>query len=206
MPLGGSQRMKIDTVEFVMSAGNARECPEGASPEIAVSGRSNVGKSSLLNVLFGRKGLVKVSSTPGKTQRLNYFLVNEAFHVVDLPGYGFAKAPGNVREQWGRMMQEYLRTRRQLVGLIQLVDIRHEPSQDDREMVEWLVLEQMPFCLVATKSDKLAPTKQQPALQAIARSLRLPDTQPLVCSSSQTGEGKQPLLSWVGQVLAGATR
>jgi len=196
--------MRIDQVEFVLSAGNARECPAGPAPEIAVSGRSNVGKSSLLNVLFARKNLVKVSGTPGKTQRLNYFLVNDAFHVVDLPGYGFAKAPAHARDEWSRMMQQYLRTRTQLVAIVQLVDIRHEPSKEDREMVQWLVDEQMPFCLVATKSDKLAPTKREPALRAIARSLGLPPDQPQVCSSSETGEGKQPLLSWMGQVLAAA--
>ncbi len=194
--------MRIDRVEFVLSAGSARECPAADTPEIAVSGRSNVGKSSLLNVLFARKHLVKVSGTPGKTQRLNYFLVNEAFHVVDLPGYGFAKAPASAREQWGRMMQEYLRQRGQLRAILQLVDIRHEPSKEDREMVQWLVDEQMPFCLVATKSDKLAPTKRGPAARAIARTLGLDDAQPLVCSSSETGEGKAAILAWMGAVLA----
>src|SRR5258705_6609474 len=100
-----------------------------------------------MNSLFGRKALVKVSSTPGKTQRLNYFLVNDRFHVVDLPGYGFAQAPDSVRDQWRGMMQEYLRTRRQLVGIVQLVDSRHEPSREDREMVKWLRGEELSFCL-----------------------------------------------------------
>ena len=124
--------MKVTSVEFLLSAGNAKECPNSPFAEIAVSGRSNVGKSSLLNSLFGRKSLVKVSSTPGKTQRLNYFVVNDAFHLVDLPGYGYAKASGPMRNAWGRMMQEYLRTRQQLVAMIQLVDSRHEPSREDR--------------------------------------------------------------------------
>src|SRR5437870_5833998 len=108
-----------------MSAGNVPECPAGMRPEIAMSGRSNVGKSSLLNSLLGRKGLALVSGTPGKTQRLNYFLVNDRFHVVDLPGYGYAQASGAARNQWGRMMQGYLRTRGQLVAVVQLVDSRH---------------------------------------------------------------------------------
>ncbi|NOT32959.1 MAG: YihA family ribosome biogenesis GTP-binding protein [Candidatus Eisenbacteria bacterium] len=194
--------MKINSVEFVMSAGNARECPEGALPEIAVSGRSNVGKSSLMNSLFGRKDLVMVSATPGKTQRLNYFLVNEKFHIVDLPGYGFAKAPPKVREQWARMMQEFLRTRRQLVAMIQLVDVRHDPSREDREMVRWLLDERMPFCLVATKTDKLASSKREPAMRAIATTLELPADQPMVGYSSHAGEGRPALLAWVGQALS----
>ena len=184
-----------------MSAGNATECPEDTRAEIAMSGRSNVGKSSLLNSLFARKSLAKVSSTPGKTQLLNYFLVNDQFHVVDLPGYGFARAPGKVRNQWGRMMQEYLRTRRQLVAVVQLVDLRHAPSREDREMVQWLRVEQLPFCLVATKSDKLASSKRQPALRAIANDLDLPGTQPLLDYSSHTGEGRPALLAWIRQVL-----
>ena len=126
--------MKIDSVEFVMSAGTAPECPPGARAEIAMSGRSNVGKSSLLNSLFRRKGLAMVSNTPGKTQRLNYFLVNDRFHVVDLPGYGYAQASGAARNRWGQMMQDYLRGRQQLVAVIQLVDSRHalQPAVDRR--------------------------------------------------------------------------
>ncbi len=193
--------MKIESVEFVMSAGKASECPEGELPEIAVSGRSNVGKSSLMNSLFGRKSMVKVSRTPGKTQRLNYFLVNEAFHVVDLPGYGFAKAPGKLRDEWSRMMQEYLQSRRQLVAMLQLVDSRHDPSREDREMVKWLRTQGLPFCLVATKVDKIAPTKRLAAVKAIARELALPESQPLLGFSSHEGEGRGALLSWLGQVI-----
>ena len=193
--------MKIESVEFVLSAGNARECPDGMVAEIAVSGRSNVGKSSLMNSLFGRKNLVKVSGTPGKTQRLNFFLVNGRFHVVDLPGYGFAKAPASSRNEWSRMMQQYLRTRRQLVAVVQLVDCRHDPSREDREMVQWLKDEQLPFVLVATKSDKLAPTKRDPAARALARALELHADHPTVAYSSETGDGRPALLSWMGHAL-----
>lgn len=197
--------MKVTSVGFLLSAGNARECPNSPFAEIAVSGRSNVGKSSLLNSLFGRKSLVKVSSTPGKTQRLNYFVVNDAFHLVDLPGYGYAKASGPMRNAWGRMMQEYLRTRQQLVAMIQLVDSRHEPSREDREMVQWLLDEQLPFCLVATKMDKLRSAQRAPALKAIVTALELPSTQPLVPYSVETGEGRKELLAWIGQTLEAAT-
>ena len=154
-----------------MSAGSAPECPQGNRIEIGVSGRSNVGKSSLLNSLFARKGMAKVSSTPGKTQRLNYFLVNDAFHLVDLPGYGYAKAPQSSREQWREMMQKYLRTREQLRAVIQLVDSRHTPSREDREMVQWLRDETMPFCLVVTKTDKLKQSERRPAMRAIMGAL-----------------------------------
>jgi GTP-binding protein len=194
--------VKIISAEFVTSAGKATECPPSPRPEIAVSGRSNVGKSSLLNSLFGRKKLVKVSSTPGKTQRLNYFLVNDRFHVVDLPGYGFAQAPDAVREQWRDMMQEYLRTRRQLAAVIQLVDSRHEPSREDREMVKWLRGEQLLFCLVASKIDKLGQSKRTRALRDITDALQVPATQALIPHSSETGEGKTELLAWMDRTLA----
>lgn len=193
--------MNIDSVGFVMSAGGVPECPTGTRAEIAMSGRSNVGKSSLLNSLLGHKRLAKVSNTPGKTQRLNYFLVNDRFHVVDLPGYGYARAPGSARNQWSQMMQGYLRTRRQLVAVIQLVDSRHAPSCEDREMVQWLREAQMPFCLVATKIDKLGQSKRQSALRAIAGALELPETQPFVPYSSHTGEGRGALLEWVEHAL-----
>lgn len=197
--------MKIESAEFVLSAGGAAECPADGRVEIAVSGRSNVGKSSLLNSLFGRKSLAKVSGTPGKTQRLNYFLVNDRFYVVDLPGYGFAHAPAKARNQWSRMMQAYLRKRRELAAVVQLLDSRHEPSREDREMVQWLRDERMPFCLVATKADKLATTKRAPALRSLARSLELPETHPMVAYSSETGDGKPALLAWIGQAVDGAT-
>jgi GTP-binding protein len=184
-------------VEFVMSAGHASECPDTGFPEIAMSGRSNVGKSSLLNALFGRKKLALVSGTPGKTQRLNYFLVNGRYYVVDLPGYGYAKAPGKQRNQWGGMMQQYLQERETLVGVVQLVDSRHEPSREDREMVQWLREEQMPFCLVGTKVDKLGSSKRQAAVNAIVRSLELPSDQAAIPWSSETGEGRPALFAWM---------
>jgi len=196
--------VNIDSAAFVLSAGSVPECPSGARAEIAMSGRSNVGKSSLLNSLLKRRGLALVSNTPGKTQRLNYFLVNDRFHLVDLPGYGYAKASGAARNQWAGMMQGYLRTRRQLVGVLQLVDSRHEPSREDREMVSWLVGERMPFCLVATKIDKIGTSKRATALRALLATLELPADQPLVGCSSETGEGRDALLGWVAHALAEA--
>ncbi len=198
--------MKIETVEFVLSAGSEGECPPMAMAEIAMSGRSNVGKSSLLNSLVKRKAMAKVSGTPGKTQRLNYFIVNGAFHLVDLPGYGHAKASGSARNEWGRMMQSYLRTRRQLVGVIQLVDCRHAPSKEDREMVQWLRDEQMPFILVANKLDELGKSKHASALRALARELDLPPEQPVLGYSNKTGEGRGALWAWADIILEAASR
>jgi GTP-binding protein len=194
--------VKIDSVEFVLSAARASECPADERAEIAVSGRSNVGKSSLLNTLFRRRGLAKTSRTPGKTQGLNYFLVNDRFHLVDLPGYGYARAPLDERNRWGRMMQGYLRTRRQLLAVVQLVDCRHAPSPEDREMVRWLREEQLPFCLVATKIDKLGQSKRGPALKTIASALGPIDPRSVLPCSSETGEGREAILAWMAQVLA----
>ena len=193
--------MKIESVSFVMSAVRAPDFTDGVLAEIAMSGRSNVGKSSLLNSLFARKGMAKVSGTPGKTQCLNYFLVNESFHLVDLPGYGYAKAPGDVRNRWGQMMQGYLRNCRQLVGLVQLVDVRHLPSREDREMVQWLRDEKLPFCLVATKCDKLSQTAARTSIGKIVKALELPATQPVIAYSSETGDGRPALLAWIGEAL-----
>ena len=193
--------MKIESVEFVLSAVDLEDCPDVDMLEIAVSGRSNVGKSSLLNSLFGRRKLAKVSGTPGKTRALNFVLVNERFHVVDLPGYGYAEASAKQRNRWSQMMQEYLQTRRQLVAVVQLVDSRHSPSREDREMVRWLSDEAMPFCLVGTKVDKLAPTKRAAALRAIAAELELPATQPTVAHSSESGEGRPALLAWLTKAV-----
>lgn len=198
--------MKIETVDFVLSAGSPQECPNVAMAELAMSGRSNVGKSSLLNSLVKRKALAKVSGTPGKTQRLNYFIVNGAFHLVDLPGYGHAKASAASRNEWSRMMQTYLQTRRQLVGVIQLVDCRHSPSKEDREMVRWLRDEQMPFILVANKLDTIGKSKRDSALRALAKEFELPPEQPVLGYSNETGEGRGALWAWADIILEAASR
>jgi len=198
----GAKGVKIASVEFVTSAGGLQECPNRPLPEIAVSGRSNVGKSSLLNSLLGRHAMARVSRTPGKTQRLNFFLVNQNFHLVDLPGYGYAKVPAAVRGNWSGMMQGYLQGREQLRGLVQLVDARHEPSRDDREMVQWLLDEQLAFCLVPTKMDKLRQGERKPAISTLLRILHLPSDQPVVPYSSVTDEGREGLLQWIAGAIA----
>ena len=148
--------MKITSTEFVLSAFAEEQWPRGRMPEVAFLGRSNVGKSSLINSLLGVKGLARTSNTPGRTQALNFFLINRRFHFVDLPGYGYARVPRDVRDSWGQLVTSYLAKREQLVLSIQIVDSRHEPTTLDLQLREWLLAEGKPFLTVATKSDKLS--------------------------------------------------
>lgn len=194
--------LRIESVEFECSAAHFDECPREPAPEIAVSGRSNVGKSSLLNSLLGRKRLAHVSSTPGKTQLLNFFRVNGRFHIVDLPGYGFARVPEAVVRRWRHTMQGYLRQRVQLCGVIQLLDCRHAPSDLDREMIAWLLAEKLPFCLVPTKMDKLKRGERRAAMARILSVLELPPELPLIPYSSVDGEGRSELLAWLDEALS----
>jgi len=197
--------VKIESVTFRTSAADLAGCPRDVLPEIAISGRSNVGKSSLLNMLLRRKGLARVSATPGKTQLLNFFLVNERFHLVDLPGYGYARVPGDVQRTWQTMMQAYLQCRETLAGVIQLLDCRHAPSVQDRQMVQWLLEVDLPFCLVLTKMDKLKQGQRSRASSTVVRSLSedldLPDDLPILQTSSRTGSGQIDLLRWIDWVL-----
>lgn len=197
-------RLRIDSVQLVCSAASAADLPAGDLPEVAVSGRSNVGKSSLLNSLLGYRDLARVSRTPGKTQLLHFFRVNERFHVVDLPGYGYARVPAAVVQRWRHTMQEYLRWRRQLVAVVQLVDCRHEPSREDRDMIAWLHAARLQFCLVPTKLDKLKRGERRAAFARLLQALALPPDLALVPYSSRTGEGRTELLAWLARALRGA--
>jgi GTP-binding protein len=147
--------MKILTAEFIISAARPEQLPVDARPQIAFAGRSNVGKSSLINALLHRKGLVKTSSTPGKTQLINYFLINEQFYFVDLPGYGYAKAPRSVVDQWAPMIEGYLKGSPRLRTVVLLFDIRREPDARDHRMIEWLRHYHIPMLAVLTKTDKV---------------------------------------------------
>ena len=148
--------MKVTSAVFLKSAFAAADWPADTRPEIAFLGRSNVGKSSLINSLLGTRGLARTSNTPGRTQSLNFYLINDRFRLVDLPGYGYAKAPKAVKAEWGVMAEDYLAKREQLVLSIHLVDSRHEPSKLDLQLHEWLKHNQKPHLIVATKSDKLS--------------------------------------------------
>lgn len=190
--------MRVNSVQFVVSALDPRQYPRDRRPEIAFVGRSNVGKSSLLNTLLGRKGLAKTSSTPGKTQTLNFFDVNERFYFVDLPGYGFAKAPKSMKDAWNQVLAEYLRTRDTLRLVVSLVDARHKPSALDVEMLHLLEEAEVPTLVVATKIDKLKRSQRNPAFKAIRETLDLHDDMLVLPFSSETKEGVKEL--W--QVIA----
>lgn len=151
--------MRIKSAKFTKSATQPEHYPPGDRPEVAFLGRSNVGKSSLMNSLLGVRGLARTSSTPGRTQLINFFLINDAFYFVDLPGYGYARVPSEVKREWGPMVEKYLATRPNLVLSIVITDSRHEPTKLDLQMIEWLKAKKKPFVIVATKADKLSGNK-----------------------------------------------
>src|SRR5213075_2318602 len=164
--------MKITSAEFLKSALKESDWLHDATPEIAFLGRSNVGKSSLLNSLLGVRGLARTSSTPGRTQSLNFFLINGQFRFVDLPGYGYARAPRALQAEWSKAAEDYLAQREQLVLSIHIVDSRHEPSKQDLQLHEWLVHHQKPHWIVATKSDKLSHNELRRNIDHISRVFR----------------------------------
>lgn len=170
-------------------------------PEISFLGRSNVGKSSLINSLLQRKGLARTSNTPGRTQSINFFLINGRFYFVDLPGYGYAKVSKDMRRDWGKMAEEYLAERRQLVLSIQLVDSRHEPTELDKQLNEWLVYHQKPHLIVATKSDKLSSNKLRNSLKEIEK--QFPESAKIIAYSSETGKGRDEVWRAIERALAG---
>lgn len=173
--------------------------PHDKKAQIAVAGRSNVGKSSLLNRLFGEKGLAKVSSTPGKTQALNFFLVNDQFYIVDLPGYGYAKVPEQIRRSWGKLLESFLTGSPHLSGLILLLDSRRTVSPEDLQMMNWLAARQLPLLPVLTKCDKLSTAALANAASEVSNRLGV---SPLLFSAV-TGQGKQELIRAVRNLLSG---
>ena len=197
--------MKVTSARFVKSAFEEEHWPKGAVPEVAFMGRSNVGKSSLMNSLLRVKGLARTSSTPGRTQALNYFLINERFYFVDLPGYGYAKVPRDVRDSWGEMVARYLANRDSLVLSIHIVDSRHEPTKLDLQLREWLLVNRKPFLTVATKSDKLS---QNELRKNLARTRKILDAVgqgaggEVVEYSSVTGRGRERIWHAVEEALA----
>ncbi|MEG1524741.1 MAG: ribosome biogenesis GTP-binding protein YihA/YsxC [Clostridia bacterium] len=192
----------IKQAEFITSVGQGGGYPSALPCEIAVVGRSNVGKSSLINCITRRNKLARISSTPGKTRMINYFLFNKELYFVDLPGYGFAKTSKTERQSWGQLMGDYLAAGR-VNHLFLLLDIRHEPSAEDRQMFEWVLYYGVPFTLVATKSDKLAKSKRAQAANACAKALGAPPF--ATAFSSETGEGKDALLTRIAQIQADHT-
>ena len=174
--------------------------PGRGLPQLAVCGRSNVGKSSLINKLCRQKNLAKTSGTPGKTRLINVFLIDKAFHLIDLPGYGYARVSKREQESWGKMMTRYFDEAKELKLALHLVDIRHEPSQQDLEMNAFLYQTGLPFQVVATKADKLSRAQRQRHLLPIARALAVQPWQ-IIVSSSQTGEGRDALIQTIEEKL-----
>ncbi|WAA11602.1 ribosome biogenesis GTP-binding protein YihA/YsxC [Fervidibacillus halotolerans] len=195
--------MKIKNAQFIISAVSSEQYPSGNLPEIALAGRSNVGKSSFINTLIGRKSLARTSSKPGKTQTLNFYLINDQFYFVDVPGYGYAKVSKKQRESWGKMIEKYLMERPQLKGVVIIVDLRHPPTEDDRLMYDFLKHYQIPVLIIATKADKIPRGKWNKHLNIVKETLNLSPSDPIVLFSSEKGIGKEEawreLEKWIGE-------
>ena len=188
--------MLIKKARFVQSLSTFREFPGQGLPEIAMVGKSNVGKSSLINNLTGNSKLARTSSEPGKTRLVNLFLINDAFFLVDLPGYGFAKASKQEKDKWAGMIEGYLQNSGHLKRVFQLVDIRHAPTADDQMMVEYLRHYEIPFTVVATKADKLSKAQRGRSIPVICRTLAVQPWEVLV-HSSKDGAGRDHLLDCI---------
>ena len=185
--------MEITSAEFVISNTDVKKCPAGIFPEYAFIGRSNVGKSSLINMLTSRKGLAMTSSTPGKTMLINHFLINKNWYLVDLPGYGYANASPAVKAKWGKMIEKYLRKSSQLKQVFLLIDIRHDPSDNDRMMYDWIVNNGYRPVIVATKLDKIKRSQISKQVKAVRTGLGLRQEDILIPFSSQTKQGLKEL-------------
>lgn len=196
--------MVIKSAEFVISNSQVSKCPTTGLPEYAFIGRSNVGKSSLINMLTGRKGLAMTSQKPGKTQLINHFIINDAWYLVDLPGYGYARLSKDGREKLKKMIEDYTLERKELICLFVLVDVRHDPQKIDLEFIEWLGEEGVPFALVFTKADKLTKGKLAANIESYKARLRQQweELPPLFITSSEERLGREELLDYIDGINA----
>ncbi len=190
--------MKVNSAEFIKSAVKAEQYPKTGLPEIAFAGRSNVGKSSLINAVLGRKKLAQTSSTPGKTRLINFFNINGRLVFVDLPGYGFAKVSRAEQAGWAPMIEAYLRDRETLSLVVVILDVRHDPTQQDRDLIEWLRHYGRPFLIVLTKADKLSRGEALNRRRKLTKLLELGEGEEAVLFSAQSGEGKGEVWRVVG--------
>lgn len=185
--------LTIKSAEFVKSTVETGQYPPGSFPEVAFAGRSNVGKSSLINCLVQRKKLVRTSRTPGQTQTINFFLINGGFYFVDLPGYGFARVPERIRREWGPMVETYLSRRASLRGIVQIMDVRHPPTPTDLNLWNWLNTRGIPVIPVLTKADKISRSQCEPRLKLASQSLAVPPER-IFLVSSVSRQGREELL------------
>ena len=192
--------MKIISAEFVTSAIKPSQYPPADLPEVAFAGRSNVGKSSLINVLVNRKRLVKTSSTPGRTQLINFFDINGSVTFVDLPGYGYAKVPASVRKKWGPMIETYLAGRKTLIGVVIILDIRRTPKKEENDLIAWLGHHSIAMIVVLTKADKLSKSKQAKQFTVIANSLEM-DPDQLILFSAKSRKGREDVWHAIENLL-----
>ncbi|MFO7931525.1 MAG: ribosome biogenesis GTP-binding protein YihA/YsxC [Thermodesulfobacteriota bacterium] len=192
--------MKITSASFDKSAASAGQYPPAELPEIAFAGRSNVGKSSLINTLLNRRHLVKTGSTPGKTRLINFFIINNAFSFVDLPGYGYAKVPASEREKWGKMVETYLSTRSTLRGVVILQDIRRMPGEEEIQLLDYLGHHRLPVIMVLTKADKFSRNKQITQARRIRQTLEMEEDETL-CFSAKSRQGTDILWEMITSLL-----
>ncbi|MFQ5883005.1 MAG: ribosome biogenesis GTP-binding protein YihA/YsxC [Candidatus Methylomirabilales bacterium] len=195
--------MKVTSAEFVGSATDPRDFPRDRRPEIAFAGRSNVGKSSLLNRLLGRRRLARVSGTPGRTQSINFYRVNGTFYFVDLPGYGYARVSERIRRSWAPMIETYFRGREVLRAVVMIVDARHPPTSLDQQMRAWLQAERIPHLAVLTKVDKVNRGARRRSREITAAALGIRSPEEVLLLSAVTGEGERELWQQLAQYLQG---
>ena len=185
--------MNFQNVEFLISAASTGDFPKNRLPEIAFAGKSNVGKSSVINRLLQRKNFARVGDKPGKTVHVNYFVIDRKCYLVDLPGYGFAKVSQQEKDRWGRLMEDYFAAQRIDLGVL-IVDYRHPPTNNDITMANWFLDSGCPFVVVANKMDKLKKSELKPNLEVIRRDLGLPDSCPVIPFSAEKGDGREELV------------
>lgn len=196
--------MQIKTAEFLMSNSKVQDCPEPILPEFAFIGRSNVGKSSLINMLTERKSLAKTSSTPGKTQLINHFTINKEWYLVDLPGYGYAKIPEKSRKALKRIIEDYILERKNLTNLFVLIDCRHKPQLIDLEFMAWLGNCEIPFSIIFTKTDKLSKAALERNITAYANKMleEWAEMPPYFATSSLKKNGREEILDYLDEIMA----
>ncbi|MCR5344263.1 ribosome biogenesis GTP-binding protein YihA/YsxC [Butyrivibrio sp. XPD2002] len=193
--------MVIKKVNLETVIGITSKLPQNDKPEFAFAGKSNVGKSSLINGLMNRKHYARVSQEPGKTQTINYYNINNEFYLVDLPGYGFAKVPESVKKQWGKMIENYLNKSVMLKQVFLLIDIRHEPSANDRMMYDWIVSQGVNPIIIATKSDKIKPSQHEKHIQMIKDTLGMPEDGLVLPFSAQSKAGREEIYELMDKLL-----